>query len=101
MATLRSTTHDSGPGWIATPFLYDSFIHYSTPVYPGALRTLLGLSVGGHRPAPIDTRSAISRARAVAGAVKGSRAVAYYRRSVRTKVGNRRRRAWREGNRPR
>ncbi len=41
MAALRLVTHDSGPGWLATPFLYDSFIHNSTPVYPGALRTLL------------------------------------------------------------
>lgn len=43
MAALRLATHDSGPGWLATPFLYDSFIHNSTPVYPGALITLLGL----------------------------------------------------------
>jgi hypothetical protein len=42
MAALRLATHDSGPGWFATPFLYDSFIHYSTPVYPGALIILLG-----------------------------------------------------------
>jgi hypothetical protein len=41
MAASRLATHDSGPGWIATPFLYDSFIHNSTPVYPGALRILL------------------------------------------------------------
>ena len=41
MAVLRLAMHDSGPGWIATPFLYDSFIHISTPVYPGALRNLL------------------------------------------------------------
>ena len=41
MAALRLATHDSGPGWIATPFLYDSFIHNSTPVYPGALIILL------------------------------------------------------------
>ena len=41
MAALRLATHDSGPGWLATPFLYDSFIHYSTPVYPGALSSLL------------------------------------------------------------
>ena len=41
MAALRLATHDSGPGWIATPFLYDSFIHNSTPVYPGALSSLL------------------------------------------------------------
>ena len=41
MATLRLATHDSGSGWSAKPFLYDSFIHYSTPVYPGALSKLL------------------------------------------------------------
>jgi hypothetical protein len=34
MAASRLATHDSGPGWIATPFLYDSFIHNSTPVAP-------------------------------------------------------------------
>ena len=38
---LRLQTHDSGSGWFATPFLCDSFIHNSTPVYPGALRSLL------------------------------------------------------------
>src|SRR5277367_3264729 len=43
MAASRLATHDSGSGWFATPFLCDSFIHDSTPVYPGALRTLLGL----------------------------------------------------------
>ena len=42
MAASRLATHDSGPGWLATPFLYDSFIHNSTPVYPGALIILLG-----------------------------------------------------------
>jgi hypothetical protein len=42
MVALRLATHDSGSGWFATPFPYDSFIHNSTPVYPGALRTLLG-----------------------------------------------------------
>jgi len=41
MAALRLTTHDSGSGWIAIPFLYDSFIRYSTPVYPGAHHGLL------------------------------------------------------------
>ena len=41
MAASRPTTHDSGPGWIATPFPYDSLIHNSTPVYPGALSCLL------------------------------------------------------------
>ncbi len=30
-AALRLPTHDSGPGWLATPFLCDSFIHDSTP----------------------------------------------------------------------
>ena len=45
MAASRPATHDSGPGWIATPFLYDSFIHNSTPVYPGALSNLLEVSM--------------------------------------------------------
>jgi len=44
MAALRLATHDSGPGWVATPFPYDSFIHTSTPVYPGALPLHLGLA---------------------------------------------------------
>src|SRR5262245_16528727 len=29
MAASRLATHDSGSGWLATPFLCDSFIHYS------------------------------------------------------------------------
>ena len=41
MAASRLATHDSGSGWLAVPFLCDSFIHYSTPVYPGALSNLL------------------------------------------------------------
>src|SRR3954469_16098352 len=40
MAALRLAMHDSRSGWFATPFLYDSFIHYSTPVYPGARHML-------------------------------------------------------------
>ena len=51
---LQLPTHNSGSGWLATPFLCDSFIHIlcdsfihnSTPVYPGALRILL--VTGGH-----------------------------------------------------
>jgi hypothetical protein len=34
MAASRLATHDSGPGWIATPFLYDSFIHNSHRFIP-------------------------------------------------------------------
>ncbi len=34
----RATTHDSGPLWAANPSTYDSFIHYTSPVYPGARR---------------------------------------------------------------
>jgi hypothetical protein len=37
-AALRLPAHDSGPGWLATPYLYDSFIRDFTPVYPGALQ---------------------------------------------------------------
>ena len=47
MAALRLVMHDSRSGWLAKPFLYDSSIHYSTPVYPGALRNLLVLL--GHK----------------------------------------------------
>ena len=32
MAASRLATHDSGSGRLAKPFLYDSFIHNSTPV---------------------------------------------------------------------
>ncbi|MCW5982736.1 MAG: ATP-binding protein [Bryobacteraceae bacterium] len=38
-AALRLPPHGSGPGWFATPFLYDSFIHNFTPVYPDAIQT--------------------------------------------------------------
>ena len=41
MAALRLAMHDSGSGWLAGPFLCDSCIHDSTPVYPGALSSLL------------------------------------------------------------
>jgi len=47
MAALRLTMHDSGSGWFAKPSLYDSFIHYPTPVYPGALNKFL---VHNHKP---------------------------------------------------
>jgi hypothetical protein len=40
---LRLATHDSWSGWLARPFLYGSYIHYSMPVYPGALNKLLGV----------------------------------------------------------
>jgi len=45
MAALRPTTHDSGSGWMANPFLCDAFIHDSTPVYPGAHHGLLVIFV--------------------------------------------------------
>jgi hypothetical protein len=35
--SLPPPSHGSGSGWFATPFLYDSFIHYFTPVYPDAI----------------------------------------------------------------
>ena len=55
-----SPTHDSGSGWFATPFLCDSFIHYSTPVYPGALRSLLRLvRFHGRAPASISKTTVI------------------------------------------
>ena len=48
MAALRLATHDSGPRWLAMPFLYDSFIHNSTPVCTGALSILLGVERERH-----------------------------------------------------
>jgi hypothetical protein len=58
--------HDSGPGWFATPFPYDSFIHNSTPVYPGALNALrkggcfpLVPPAGGDYRAVIEIRALI------------------------------------------
>ena len=36
----RLTTHDSGTGWLARPFLCGYCIHDSSPVYPGAPRHL-------------------------------------------------------------
>jgi hypothetical protein len=50
MAASRLATHDSGSGWIATPFLCDSFIHDSTPVYPGAHHGLLRPHWLDHQP---------------------------------------------------
>jgi len=35
-AMLPPPAHDSGSGWVASPFLYGSFIRNSPPVYPGA-----------------------------------------------------------------
>src|SRR5215471_2010687 len=49
MATLRLATHDSGSGWFANPFLCDSFIHDSTPVYPGARHGLLTEMIQEHQ----------------------------------------------------
>ena len=37
--SLATTLTCLGPGWFAIPSLYDSFIRYSMPVYPGAIRT--------------------------------------------------------------
>src|SRR5215469_10015226 len=34
---LRLRGHDTGPGWLARPYLYDFCIRDFTPVYPGAL----------------------------------------------------------------
>jgi len=42
-------SHGSGPGWLATPSLYDSFIRYSTPVYPGAI-VAVGIAVARYPP---------------------------------------------------
>ena len=41
--TLLPPAHDSGPGWLAKPSQYGSFIRDSMPVYPGAFGTSLSL----------------------------------------------------------
>ncbi len=38
-ATSRPPSHGWGPGWLAMPSLYDSFIRDSKPVYPGAIQS--------------------------------------------------------------
>ena len=37
-ASFPPPLHGSGSGWIATPFLHDSFIHDFTPVYPDVIQ---------------------------------------------------------------
>ncbi|MBU1207965.1 MAG: hypothetical protein KKH04_13725 [Proteobacteria bacterium] len=37
----RTEAHDSGPMWFATPSSYDSSIHDTLPVLPGAFGTLI------------------------------------------------------------
>src|SRR6266568_1053706 len=37
-ASLPPHSHGSGPEWLAITSLYDSFIRYSMPVYPGAIQ---------------------------------------------------------------
>ena len=56
-AALRLPSHGSGPGWFATPSPYDSFIRYSKPVYPGAIRSSISRP---HIPLP-NASSATSR----------------------------------------
>ena len=60
MAALRLATHDSGSGWCARPFPCDSFIHNSTPVYPGALfilKLVIPANAGLHLgPVHMDSR---------------------------------------------
>ena len=50
----RPTPHDSGPVWLATPSLCDSFIHYTSPALAGApcpvcrrVKVVCGTSVFG------------------------------------------------------
>src|SRR5579863_1782120 len=54
MAASRLATHDSGSGWLAMPFLCDSFIHYSTPVL--SRRTTRAASLSRGSPVPRLTR---------------------------------------------
>src|ERR1700686_3724560 len=47
MAASRLAMHNSGSGWLAMPFLCDSFIHYSTPVL--SRHTTRAAKYGGRR----------------------------------------------------
>lgn len=55
--TSRAPPHDSGAAWVAGPSPYDSFIQYTSPVYPGARGDVNELS----RPAPIFVLWTVSR----------------------------------------
>ena len=46
-AMLPPPAHDSGPGWVAGPFLYGSFIRYSMPVVGIDLWRATALGFGG------------------------------------------------------
>src|SRR5271157_3684876 len=60
-AALRLHSHDSGSGWFAIPFLWDSFLPCSMPVYPGALGVVpknhVCPSKGGGPQKPRDIQS--------------------------------------------
>ena len=58
-AASRPPTHDSGSGWIATPFLCGSFIRSFPPVYPGARSVPELHSLGAIRL--VDTRNPLTR----------------------------------------
>jgi hypothetical protein len=56
MAASRLATHDSGPGWIATPYLYDSdWIHDYCPAAQAVTSELL-LSIGLERRTILKTQ---------------------------------------------
>jgi hypothetical protein len=64
-AALRLPAHDSGPGWLATPYLFDSCIRDFTPVYPGALqlrsktRLVVANFQESSKPRPIESSGLI------------------------------------------
>src|SRR5208283_5479562 len=66
-AALRLHSHDSGSGWFAIPFLWDSFLPCSMPVYPGALGVVpknhVCPSKGGGPQKPRDIQSRVLRDR--------------------------------------
>jgi len=62
---LRLAAHDSGSGWLAMPFLRDSFIHCSTPIYPGAPTVHAGPHTAVQRVEP--SRAGGSRRRSPQG----------------------------------
>ena len=54
---LPRPAHDSGPGWVASPFPYGSFIRYSLPVLTGAFKPSPKFLVP---PSPMTTQDSLA-----------------------------------------
>jgi len=71
-AASRPPSHGSGPEWLAMPSLYDSFIRYSMPVYPGAIQTRVSAPRRLSKAAKRESRKAGKQESSKAGGQQGS-----------------------------